>query len=370
MPNAAMMTKKRAQRFILEPQSRNCVSCYKRAGSVLRSAESWGTQGGVRPSRLLAITIAGVFLAACASEAKLDQVTPNRYGDAGGTTTTSPSLAGSSETTTNPAGGTTTKPRGGTATTDATTRPGSGGGGGTNTGGGGATSTTGLKPLPTTVRGDDGAQGPPGAFARTLLRPQRATTIVFERLEQQGASPRQASLAHATAVLGDVSGKPVTTEGPIAVPGGAKNWTADELRKAADTLTTAGQGNGRAVLHAFFLHGTFEGNEEILGVTVRGDVFAVFVDRIAQTAAPPFVTHAQLEDAVLMHELGHALGLVDLARDTDRDDPESPGHSPNKESVMYWAVESSLVRQVLTGPPPRDFDGADLADLRALRNGA
>jgi hypothetical protein len=37
---------------------------------------------------------------------------------------------------------------------------------------------------------------------------------------------------------------------------------------------------------------------------------------------------------------------------------------------MYWAVESSLVGQVLNGPPPREFDAADLADLDALRNGA
>jgi hypothetical protein len=37
---------------------------------------------------------------------------------------------------------------------------------------------------------------------------------------------------------------------------------------------------------------------------------------------------------------------------------------------MYWAVESSLVTQVLAGGPPRDFDAEDLADLAALRNGA
>jgi hypothetical protein len=36
---------------------------------------------------------------------------------------------------------------------------------------------------------------------------------------------------------------------------------------------------------------------------------------------------------------------------------------------MYWAVESGLVTQVLSGGPPRDFDDDDLADLAAIRNG-
>jgi hypothetical protein len=104
-------------------------------------------------------------------------------------------------------------------------------------------------------------------------------------------------------------------------------------------------------------------------VTVRGDVIAVFADQVA-AAATPIVSRAAIEDAVLLHELGHVLGLVDLARDTKRADKDHPGHSANPGSVMYWAVESSLVGQVLNGPPPHDFDRDDLADLAALRNGA
>jgi hypothetical protein len=36
---------------------------------------------------------------------------------------------------------------------------------------------------------------------------------------------------------------------------------------------------------------------------------------------------------------------------------------------MYWAVESSLVGDLLTGGPPQDFDAADLADLATIRGG-
>jgi len=74
-----------------------------------------------------------------------------------------------------------------------------------------------------------------------------------------------------------------------------------------------------------------------------------------------------IEDACTMHESGHLLGLVDLVLNTGRQDPEHPGHSRNRQSVMYYAVESGLVAQLLGGPPPTEFDDADRADLATIR---
>lgn len=215
----------------------------------------------------------------------------------------------------------------------------------------------------------NGSSGGPGAYARTLLRPQPATVVVFERFEQAGAAPRPATIDHAKSVLRSVTGKGLSDPAPVAVPGGAREWSPEAIRDTADAMTKAGQAAGRAVLHVLFLRGNLQGNDEVLGVAVRGDVVAIFSDSVA-AAGTPLISGGAIEDAVLIHELGHLLGLVDLARDTGRADPEHPGHSRNRESVMYWAVESSLVTQVLAGGPPRDFDRQDLADLTAVRNGA
>lgn len=216
---------------------------------------------------------------------------------------------------------------------------------------------------------DDGHTGPPGAFARTLLRPQPATTVALERQQQSGAGPAAASFAFARDTVQRVTQKPVNVPATVALPGAGRAWTADELRSLADASGRAAQGNGTAVIRILFVRGTFEGDDQVLGVTVRGDVVAVFTDAVAG-ATTPVLSGDTIEEAVLVHELGHVLGLVDLARDTGRADKDHPGHSTNTKSVMYWAVESSLVGQVLGGPPPRDFDAADLADLGALRNGA
>jgi len=136
---------------------------------------------------------------------------------------------------------------------------------------------------------------------------------------------------------------------------------------AADAGATTPQGDGIAVIRLLFVHGASDEGGHVLGTAVRGDVAAVFVDRV-EAATTLVLSAAPIELSVSTHELGHLLGLVDLVRATGRADPEHPGHSANPESVMYFAVESNLIGQLLGGPP-RDFDAADLDDLAAIRDG-
>jgi hypothetical protein len=168
-------------------------------------------------------------------------------------------------------------------------------------------------------------------------------------------------------VLHDVTGKPVTVA-PGSVAGGGRSWTNDDLvavaRQGRPTV-----GDGRVVLHVLFLHGDYAEDANSLGVAIGADVIAVFPDAI-DSAGSPLVDAATIEDAVTLHEVGHLMGLVDLALPTHRGDPDHPGHSPDRGSVMYWAVDSDLISQALDGPPSTSFDQADLQDLAALRNGA
>lgn len=217
---------------------------------------------------------------------------------------------------------------------------------------------------------DDGRLGPPGAYARTLLRPRPATRLVVERFHQRDAQPAARTVSLADSTLRRVTGgKDVEVRASTLLEGGGQEWSADQIRALADASGRVAAEGSTAVLRLLFLRGSFRGDDSALGVAVRGDVVAIFSDAI-DSARTPVSSSDAIEEAVVIHELGHLLGLVDLARDTGRDDPEHPGHSTNSKSVMYWAVESSLIGQVLTGPPPREFDAADLADLEALRNGA
>ncbi|HEX2850209.1 MAG TPA: hypothetical protein VHN98_06640 [Acidimicrobiales bacterium] len=207
-----------------------------------------------------------------------------------------------------------------------------------------------------------------GAYAPRLLRPAPATSLVLDVLSQAGAAPHSSSIDHATKVLADVSQKPVSATGVGSLPGGARSWSVDDIDALADRYAQAAPRDDRAAVHLLFLRGSYEGDSSVLGVAVRGDVAAVFSDQVA-SADTPVISEGAIEDAVTIHELGHLLGLVDLVLSTGRGDPDHPGHSRNRGSVMYWAVESDLVTQVLGGGPPRDFDSQDRADLAAIRSG-
>jgi hypothetical protein len=210
------------------------------------------------------------------------------------------------------------------------------------------------------------ATGPPGSFAPGILSPSFSSEVVVEIRTQSGAGPQQASLDHLTSVLRSVTGKTVNVAQGAAIDGGAKSWSADDLRSTADAGMA--QGNGRAVIHLLFVHGSFGGDTGILGVATRGDVAAIFIDQV-KSSSTPLVGSSGIETAVVTHEVGHLMGLVDLYLHTGRQDPDHPGHSPDTQSVMYWAVESNLVADLLQGGPPKDFDSADLADLQTIRNG-
>ncbi len=189
---------------------------------------------------------------------------------------------------------------------------------------------------------------------------------MLEVRAQQGAAPSSATIDHIKQVLGSVTQKAVTVDGPDLIGGGARDWTRKEIISAAASAAQSESGRAQVVLRVMFLRGTYGGETSVLGVAVAGDVAAVFSDRV-ESAAGLLVSPSVVEDAVTMHEIGHLLALVDLYLHTGRADPDHLGHSRNKGSVMHWQVESDLITQLLGGGIPRDFDSDDLADLATIR---
>ena len=219
---------------------------------------------------------------------------------------------------------------------------------------------------PTTLSSAAPAPAGVGAFAPFYLRPSESARIVLEVRSQRGAEPLEGTLSHLRSVLRSNSGKDVALS-VGSVDGGGRAWTADQIRAEADRSGLRQSRDG-AVMRILFLRGSYAESETVLGLAVRSDVAAIFSDKVDE-AAGLVGDPARIEDAVTVHEAGHLLGLVDLFLDTGRADPDHPGHSPNRGSVMYYAVESTLVGSILDGGPPTEFDAADRADLATIRRG-
>lgn len=292
--------------------------------------------------RVGALLVAALLTTACAGGSDDDPVA------SGGTTTPSTTAAGQETPTTD----------GGSSITS-----GSGATGGASTtaalpGGGG--------PATTAAGGPAVGRLPVGQLAPALLQPGNGDRIVVELRAQDGAAPTAATIDHLVRVLRDASGKQVAVDGPDPLAGDGRDWTADALTSAADGAAQLPQGGVQIVLRLLFLRGSFEGDDSVLGIAVSGDVAAVFSDQV-DAAAGLLVAPDVVEDAVSVHEVGHLMGLVDLVVGSGRSDPAHPGHSRNQDSVMYWAVESDLIGQLIDGGIPNELDADDRAELATIR---
>ncbi len=144
----------------------------------------------------------------------------------------------------------------------------------------------------------------------------------------------------------------------------------DDIVRTEDVRRKGYSKDRTATIHFLYLNGRMEEARNALAVAYRASSIAIFPDQI-DAAANPVVSPRSIEEAVTVHEAGHLLGLVNIGYRSPRDheDPEHKGHSRNKDSVMYWAVESLDVANVLAGGPPTEFDRDDKADLADRKAG-
>lgn len=145
-------------------------------------------------------------------------------------------------------------------------------------------------------------------------------------------------------------------------------YSTADLRALMEAHRSVWSTAERASIYVMVLSGRHE-NEGVVAIAFNASAFAIFSDHLARGLLG--LSYANFEEAAVIHELGHLYGLVNLTgHGAFHEDPEHPGHSASRDSVMYWAVESSLVEDVFTGGPPRTFDDADRQEMEAIRAAA
>lgn len=205
------------------------------------------------------------------------------------------------------------------------------------------------------------------------------TRLVIEIDHAPGYRPSDAAITHLKLTLTNVTSKSevdVRLDATLAADANER-WTSEELLAKEESTRSTPQAEPTAVLHVLYPAGRFE-REGVAGVTIAGTGIGpvvVFLDTLrelgTQLGPIPLAPGAveRLERATLLHEAGHAIGLVNngLPQVRDREDKEHEGHSNNTQSVMYWRVESvDGLREYLLRESrvPSEFDDDDRNDLR------
>ncbi len=216
--------------------------------------------------------------------------------------------------------------------------------------------------------------GIPGGLTLACLSSAKFTSMVVEVDHSSSNTPTPSALQLMESRLEDVCDKPggVSVQTQETTFDETETWSDQEVRDIGHATRSASP-QDESVLrwHVMYPAGNYQ-DDSVLGVVVDASTIAIFQDTIE--GAEGFLGRPSAEDieeAVLVHEIGHLLGLVNIVYTSTHahEDASHPHHSNNDQSVMYWAVESTSLTNFITGTVPNDFDADDRDDLARLADG-
>jgi hypothetical protein len=130
---------------------------------------------------------------------------------------------------------------------------------------------------------------------------------------------------------------------------GKDSWTPGEIVEFAQTLGVPPTDEASSFFTILFLKGAYNSGEQIsnsvLGVSITGTtIIAIFKDAIRQLGPSDESLVVKFgEQATLVHEMGHALGIVanGVSAVTEHHDQAHGAHCSNSDCVMYWMNEGN-----------------------------
>ena len=208
-----------------------------------------------------------------------------------------------------------------------------------------------------------------GASADELMRADKYTSLIIEVQYMEGFKPDEQALANFKIFLQQHLHKPggifmVVKQIKAIDDTILSRKQVNQLRKANRTVYTK---KNRFAMYILYTNGDFY-NNHVLGQAFRNTSIVIYGKTVQKYAHVfSFPTQTTIETTLLLHEMGHLLGLVNEGSPMNHDHADSTyeAHCSNSNCIMYWNM--SLKPEM--GPyRPRtipEFDSACLADLKA-----
>lgn len=162
---------------------------------------------------------------------------------------------------------------------------------------------------------------------------------------------------------------------------GKSGWTASDILKFSRLHRTVYPSATNASFHILFLKGYFYDEQEqatkpsVLGLSINGtSIIAIFKDVVEQSDPIVLNTRKFVEQSTIVHEMGHALGLVNngVPLTTSHHDSANGAHCSNSDCAMYWANEGgsalrSFVQRIIDNQSNAILGQECLDDAHAYR---
>jgi hypothetical protein len=133
-----------------------------------------------------------------------------------------------------------------------------------------------------------------------------------------------------------------------------ESWTTEDLETLAQSQRTSTTTSATGDFFIVFLNGYFDDgtgtattgpDTDILGVSLGGTtIIGIFKPVVISAASGQhFYVAKFIEQTTLIHEMGHALGLVNagLPMNAPHQDVANGAHCTNEQCVMYWENEGA-----------------------------
>ena len=190
-----------------------------------------------------------------------------------------------------------------------------------------------------------------GASAHELLSDQVYKSLVVEIDYMKGYKPRQRTLDNLRNFLETYLNKP---KGITIVLHEIPSTTSDSL-SMIDVAAVETRNRNRFVqqdktsIYILFTDGVHPGGQ-ILGMAYQNTSAVVYGRAIRKySSLAGRLTREELETAVLLHEIGHLIGLVNKGTESQSNhvDPSFHDHCTNKKCLMYHSVETKSLSSIL-----------------------
>jgi hypothetical protein len=155
-----------------------------------------------------------------------------------------------------------------------------------------------------------------------------------------------------------------------------ESWTTAQVFDLAQGTWDTPQTSTSTEFYVLFLNGYFNDkgvvNKQVTGISINETpVIAIFKDVIRKSGYSSF-DDTVIEQTTLVHEFGHAVGLVNngLPMVSDHEDTEHINHCTNEDCVMYWENDGTslnfFIQKIINSPSDVLFGPECLNDAHSF----